>query len=82
MPQYDTFTNAESQPPTKDKDMDRIRALFRRKQREDEYAPLAEGENDLEDSTFLVQEEPETIPFSWLEYAIFALLGVAMLWAW
>lgn len=62
--------------------MDRIKALFVRKKRGDEYAPLAEGENDLEDSTFLVREELETLPFSWLEYGIFALLGVAMLWAW
>ncbi|KJZ72172.1 hypothetical protein HIM_08437 [Hirsutella minnesotensis 3608] len=26
--------------------------------------------------------EPDEPPFSWLEYAIFAFLGVAMLWAW
>lgn len=27
-------------------------------------------------------DDYEAIPFSWLEYAIFGLLGVAMLWAW
>ena len=47
-----------------------------------EYEPLtaAEEPEAFEDSGFL-NERPE-VPFSWMEYGIFALLGMAMLWAW
>lgn len=37
-----------------------------------------EGEGDREAETYGAVE----VPFSWLEYTIFALVGVAMLWAW
>jgi len=55
--------------------------------RRSEYEPLnasdldAPGRDslDLQDSTVLPAAEP---PFSWLEYSIFILLGIAMLWAW
>jgi hypothetical protein len=50
-----------------------------------EYEPLTASE-DLEeptplDESTLLKVHGE-IPFSWVEYAIFVLLGVAMLWAW
>ncbi|KAK4032559.1 nucleoside transporter-domain-containing protein [Parachaetomium inaequale] len=59
--------------------MDRIRALFAPpKASADEYEPLADDDSGtLEGSTY-----EEGTPFSWVEYAIFALVGVAMLWAW
>ncbi|KAH7252239.1 nucleoside transporter-domain-containing protein [Fusarium tricinctum] len=47
-----------------------------------EYEPLTGNEEatPLEGSTVL--EGQHELPFSWVEYSIFALLGVAMLWAW
>ena len=55
--------------------------------RDAEYEPLtandAHDDDDhafLEDSTIL--EPPMETPFSWVEYTIFVLLGIAMLWAW
>jgi solute carrier family 29 (equilibrative nucleoside transporter), member 1/2/3 len=62
--------------------MNRVRGMFRRKSNVEEYAPLAaDGEaTALEGSALL--EGQDAIPFSWLEYGIFALLGMAMLWAW
>lgn len=65
--------------------MDRAKKAFRRQsppRQEPEYEPLT-GSNEpsvLEGSTML--EEEEEVPFSWMEYAIFVLLGMAMLWAW
>lgn len=66
--------------------MDRIRSLFSNKTvTEGEYAPLhEEGEVAVagEEASFLEGESLEEEPFSWLEYFVFAMLGVAMLWAW
>lgn len=57
----------------------------------DEYEPLRTSRDEFveagdtpecggggEDET----HEAVEVPFSWLEYTIFALVGVAMLWAW
>jgi hypothetical protein len=57
--------------------MDRIRRLFGRKQA---YQPVDIGERDSIDA----EPEIEFVKddFSWLEYTIFLLLGIAMLWAW
>ncbi|RTE72931.1 hypothetical protein BHE90_012652 [Fusarium euwallaceae] len=63
--------------------MDRVRrALGRQPSSSSEYEPLngAEEATALEGSTQL--EGQHDLPFSWMEYSIFALLGVAMLWAW
>ncbi|KAK4239779.1 nucleoside transporter FUN26 [Achaetomium macrosporum] len=59
--------------------MDRIKAFFvPAKASADEYEPLADDESGtLPGSTY-----EEGAPFSWIEYSIFALIGVAMLWAW
>lgn len=66
--------------------MDRIRSLLSsQSSNEGEYAPLQheEGRVDVaEETSFLEGESIEETPFSWLEYFSFAMLGVAMLWAW
>jgi equilibrative nucleoside transporter 1/2/3 len=62
--------------------MERIRsALARRKVDEEEYVRLP-GEEGQE-SEDVTEGGAEVLPsMSWLEYSIFALIGVAMLWAW
>ncbi|KAF3354999.1 hypothetical protein VdG1_04424 [Verticillium dahliae VDG1] len=61
--------------------MDRIRDLFRQKDARDEYSPIIEHDNPME-GTALLEDDGQGVPFSWFEYSIFALLGMAMLWAW
>ncbi|KAH7374721.1 nucleoside transporter [Plectosphaerella cucumerina] len=66
--------------------MDRIRGFFRQKLESEDYQPLAE-EPSADDVTAvecssLLQDGRDEVPFSWVEYGIFALLGMAMLWAW
>lgn len=56
--------------------MERVKAWLR----EPEYAPV-EGEAPQEDQDNTPDPQSET-PFSWIEYSIFLLLGVSMLWAW
>lgn len=61
--------------------MDRVKRLF---EPAPAYAPVdtapeQEEEDDGSSQTLGDSHEP---PFSWLEYSIFLLLGVAMLWAW
>jgi solute carrier family 29 (equilibrative nucleoside transporter), member 1/2/3 len=58
--------------------MDRMRALFSKPANEHEYEPLEREDADNETPT----HPPEDPPFSWLEYSVFLLLGVTMLWAW
>jgi solute carrier family 29 (equilibrative nucleoside transporter), member 1/2/3 len=61
--------------------MDRLRQWLHAKPGpEEEYQPLTEEPRALEGSAPL--DGQDEIPFSWLEYGIFALLGMAMLWAW
>lgn len=69
--------------------MDRVKGLFSRKPAErqfaerQEYAPLSDGPLFAEEGgSFHDGESVEEVPFSWVEYSIFALIGVAMLWAW
>lgn len=50
-----------------------------------EYEPLTGSEYPTEMQPapiFESDEDEHTIPFSWYEYGIFGLLGMAMLWAW
>lgn len=61
--------------------MSRVKQFFEPSQA---YAPIdtsadAEGDDDDSSQTLNASNEPL---FSWLEYSIFLLLGVAMLWAW
>ncbi|KAL2188637.1 hypothetical protein L209DRAFT_751662 [Thermothelomyces heterothallicus CBS 203.75] len=59
--------------------MNRIRAFFAPpKASASEYEPLADDES----GTLRGSTREEAAPFSWVEYCIFALIGVAMLWAW
>ena len=61
--------------------MNRIKDLFRS---EPAYEPIQDVQQADEDggSSEHTQLDPESPPFSWTEYSIFLLLGVAMLWAW
>lgn len=60
-----------------------LKSLFGPRQ---DYEPLLDGaERDDVSSTHDDDTEGEGIDgatFSWLEYGIFLLLGIAMLWAW
>jgi equilibrative nucleoside transporter 1/2/3 len=56
--------------------MERTRKLW---QREQDYEPI-QGSSAAEEEER--QELRESTSFSWIEYSIFLLLGVAMLWAW
>jgi equilibrative nucleoside transporter 1/2/3 len=59
--------------------MDRMRTLLTVVD-EQEYEPLRGEAGDADDET--VTSLPEDPPFSWFEYTVFLLLGIAMLWAW
>lgn len=52
----------------------------------DEYAPLRDSGDDASDGGDISDDgelfDATEVPFSWLEYTIFAMVGVAMLWAW
>lgn len=58
--------------------MERIRKLW---QPEQPYEPIADGlaEEEIDENE---DEQSQSQSFSWIEYFIFLLLGVAMLWAW
>ncbi|EGS20647.1 putative nucleoside transporter protein [Thermochaetoides thermophila DSM 1495] len=58
--------------------MERLRTLFTpSKPSPGEYQRLDEEEADIQEG-----ECEEEVPFSWAEYFIFVLIGVAMLWSW
>lgn len=62
--------------------MDRIRRLWKGEEEEQAYEPLENSitEADRED---VASTYEDTKPgFSWLEYSVFLLLGISMLWAW
>jgi len=65
--------------------MERIKSIFSPPNSNDgEYEPLNDAFTDdsgtLEGSTY--EDHEDESPFLWIEYGIFALVGVAMLWAW
>jgi equilibrative nucleoside transporter 1/2/3 len=62
--------------------MDRIRRLWREEEEEQAYEPLENSitEADRQDATSTYDEGKPG--FSWLEYGVFLLLGISMLWAW
>lgn len=69
--------------------MDKVRDLFRKTDAEPEYEPIsntnghgADEDDDMVRRPVMSLPEPEEAPFSWFEYSIFLLLGIAMLWAW
>ncbi len=61
--------------------MDRIRRLFQFQQ---PYEPIDEDGDDAAISEDGAEDasEPRENPFSQVEYWIFLLMGIAMLWAW
>ncbi|KAI0408554.1 putative nucleoside transporter protein [Xylaria palmicola] len=59
--------------------MDRLRSLFQKTEAdEQEYQPLYDDNVALEPES----EDAHDAPFSWVEYGMFVVLGVGMLWAW
>ena len=58
-----------------------MHSLFRRKSDPPIYEPVPENYEEQDGSS---RHESRTTqdPFSWIEYLIFMLLGVSMLWAW
>ena len=60
--------------------MERIRQIFHRELDESSYEPL-EGGSERPDGERIEHDELDGV-FSWIDYAVFLLLGVAMLWAW
>lgn len=66
--------------------IDRLRALFNGSDSEPEYEPISSSSSVHEDDTrrpvLVLPDQVEATPFSWFEYGIFMLIGVAMLWAW
>lgn len=62
--------------------MDRLRQLWKGEEEEQAYEPLQNSitEADREDAQPTSAET--TTAFSWIEYSVFLLLGISMLWAW
>ena len=58
--------------------MERVKRLFRNEGQQQAYEPL-EGGSERPDGERI---EVDAAPFAWVDYLVFALLGVAMLWAW
>jgi solute carrier family 29 (equilibrative nucleoside transporter), member 1/2/3 len=60
--------------------MDRVKRLF---QPASSYEPIHDNQHeDEEDHESESGTDVDSSTFSWIEYSIFLLLGVAMLWAW
>jgi equilibrative nucleoside transporter 1/2/3 len=60
--------------------MERIRSLFAKPAEAQEYTPLAEDPDEQDDETPM--DGFKESAFSWLEYTVFLMLGIAMLWSW
>ena len=71
-------TSIELQPISK---MDRLKNMF---QSAPDYEPIQEQPHEDEHGSLSdeTEHDEDTPAFSWIEYSIFLLLGVAMLWAW
>ncbi|KAH7348812.1 nucleoside transporter-like protein family [Rhexocercosporidium sp. MPI-PUGE-AT-0058] len=66
--------------------IDRLRALFKASNNEQQYEPVdtdyLNGDEDVRRPVLIAPEADDGEEFSWFEYSIFLLLGIAMLWAW
>ncbi|KAM3068139.1 hypothetical protein ACMFMG_011189 [Clarireedia jacksonii] len=64
--------------------LERVRAIFKKPDAEPDYAPISSSSSVHEEDVRrpAPTEYDNGQPFSWIEYSIFMLLGVAMLWAW
>lgn len=58
----------------------RLRAIFGKPVDDQNYEPLGDADEDVRRPILVVPDPAE--PFSYLEYSVFLLLGIAMLWAW
>jgi len=59
--------------------MNRLQRIFGDEAPDQEYEPL-EGGSERPDGQRI--ETTSGPPFSWTDYSVFLLLGIAMLWAW
>ncbi|KAF1847351.1 uncharacterized protein K460DRAFT_414119 [Cucurbitaria berberidis CBS 394.84] len=59
--------------------MERVRQIFERENARVSYERLEGGSEDVDGEPI---EQAEGQAFSWTDYSVFLLLGVAMLWAW
>ncbi len=61
----------------------RLRGLFTQAPSQ-EYERIEDDLNDEEvrRPVLIIPDKAVELPFSWFEYSIFVLLGIAMLWAW
>lgn len=59
--------------------MNRLQRLFGDETPDQEYEPLEGGSERLDGERI---EGTGGLPFSWTDYSVFVLLGIAMLWAW
>jgi hypothetical protein len=59
--------------------MNRVKRIF---QAEPAYEPIQDDHREADDVSESVERQNDTSTFSWIEYSIFLLLGIAMLWAW
>ncbi|KAL2752452.1 hypothetical protein ACRALDRAFT_1083206 [Sodiomyces alcalophilus JCM 7366] len=63
--------------------MERLKRVFRPKPKQPDYQSVSASDNvTAMECSSLLQDDKDVAPFSWIEYGIFALLGMAMLWAW
>lgn len=65
--------------------LERVKAILFQKSDGEDYEPLvpAGSSADMEEDEHEVHNDGKPgEPFSWFEYTIFMMLGVAMLWAW
>ena len=60
--------------------MNKIRSLFPKSSADQDYTPINAQTEEQDDVTLASTQDIGV--FSWLEYAVFTLLGTAMLWAW
>lgn len=75
--------SARQPPPTFELQQLSNMGVFRNRQQQ-EYEPLQGHDAERDDESTQEQSEDGVgaAPFKWAEYAIFLLLGIAMLWAW
>ncbi|ROT38322.1 nucleoside transporter family [Sodiomyces alkalinus F11] len=62
--------------------MERLKRTFQKKPKQLDYQPVSDDDVSAMECSSLLQDDKDQVPFSWVEYGIFALLGMAMLWAW
>jgi equilibrative nucleoside transporter 1/2/3 len=60
-----------------------VRALFRPIRPSQEYERIDDDDDEeVRRPVLIVPDKFGEEPFSWFEYSIFVMLGIAMLWAW